>query len=62
MVKQTIELIIKAIIIGVLVNVGVQQVPAKTPVQVETIPQVEQQPLQHPAPETPADFPAKAAK
>jgi len=48
MLKQTIQLMIKALIIGALVNFGLQQVPAPLPTSNENTTQHQPPPLQQP--------------
>lgn len=51
MLKQTVQLFIKALVIGVLINLGLQQMPARPlPPDENTLQQYDQQlPLQQPA-------------
>jgi hypothetical protein len=55
MVQQTIKLFIKAVVVGVLLNVGIQLVPNE-PVRTEENISHEQEPLQQPSSDTIVGF------
>lgn len=57
MMKQTVQLFVKALIIGVLINMGLQQVPHLSTISTESNYKLDQQqPLRNSAQENIADF------
>ncbi len=56
MMKQTMQLFAKALIIGVLINLGLQQVPVQSSGPIETNYLQEQHPLKNSSADNLADF------